>query len=254
MKRTIELHLGKTPARKNAVKLKFKDYLTGTLPPVPATFGHETLIPSTGWGMLANDSLGDCVIAGACHETMLWTTEAKAAAAFTDKQAIAAYSAITGYSPKKPNSDQGTDMEVAAKYRRTHGIKDAAGKVHKIGAYLDLTPGNLTEHLQAAYLFQAVGIGIQFPASAMDQFNAGKPWSVVKGSSIEGGHYIPIVANRGVLEIVTWGRLQGMEDAFFKKYNDESIVYLSEEMLVAGKSIDGFDLAALQQDLKDITS
>ena len=254
MKTAVHRQLGKLPARRDAVKLKFCDYLTGTLPPVPATFGHETLIPSTAWGMLANDLLGDCVIAGACHETMLWTREGGSMATFTDKQAVAAYSAITGYSPRKPNSDQGTDMELAAKYRRKTGIKDATGKVHKVGAYLDLTPGDLQEHLRAAYLFQAVGIGIQFPASAMDQFNAGKPWDVMRGAKLEGGHYIPLVANRGVLEVVTWGRLQGMTSKFFAKYNDESVVYLSEEMLVDGKSIDGFDLAGLQADLKALTA
>ena len=84
-------------------------------------------------------------------------------------------------------------MQAAASYRRKTGVIDTKGKRHKIVAYLALTKGNLDQHVSAAYLFGAVGVGIQFPASAMDQFNAGKPWDVVSGAKIEGGHYIPLV-------------------------------------------------------------
>lgn len=245
--------LGKLPARPGAVKLKFGNYVdvAALLPKVPKAFGHEGLISS--WGMLGNDQVGDCVLAGGGHETMMWTKEGGVPANFSTANTISDYSAITGYNPTDPNTDQGTDMEVAAKYRRTTGLLDANGKRHLVGAYLDLTPGNLNEHLLAAYLFGAVGIGIQFPGSAMDQFNAGKPWSVVKGAKIEGGHYIPIVAHRKNLVIVTWGKTQEMTTGFFKKYNDESIVYLSTEMLSNGKSPEGFDLATLQKDLAAIT-
>jgi len=83
----------------------------------------------------------------------------------------------------------------------------------------------------------------------MDQFNAGKPWDVVPGSTIEGGHYVPLVAHRENLEVVTWGRVQQMTPAFLERYNDESIVYLSPEMLTAGKSPEGFNLVQLQADL-----
>lgn len=244
-----KLFLGKTPARPGAISLKFSDY-TAKLKP-PETFGHEGLISS--WGMLGNDTAGDCVLAGGGHETMMWTKEGGVPVPFSTENTLGDYTAITGYNPNDPNTDQGTDMEVAAKYRRTTGLLDANGNRHKVGAYLDLKPGDLNEHLLAAYLFGAVGIGIQFPGSAMDQFNAGKPWSVVKGAKVEGGHYIPLVAHRKNLVIITWGKTQEMTTGFFKKYNDESVVYLSEEMLVAGKSPEGFNVAQLQADLKAIT-
>ncbi len=135
------------------------------------------------------------------------------------------------------------------KYRKSTGLIDANSNRHKIGAYLALEPGN-TDHLLAAlYLFGAVGIGIQFPNSAMDQFNAGKPWSVVQGAQIEGGHYIPLVAHRTYLECVTWGRIQYMTMQFYQKYCDEAWAILSPEMLNAGKSPEGFDLKQLQADL-----
>lgn len=248
--------LGKLPARRNAIKLKFAKYVDKSVLPVPpAQFGHEGLIGSTQWQMLANDSLGDCVIAGAFHETMLWNKIAGRNTPVSDAAAILMYEKIAGYNPARPKqTDNGTDMEAAAKYRRQTGVLDAAGKVHKVAAYLDLKKGDLAEHLLAAYLFGAVGIGIKFPDSAMDQFNASQPWDVVKGATIEGGHYVPLVAHRENLEVVTWGRLQGMTPKFFAKYNDESVAYVSEEFLVGGKSPEGFDIDALKADLAKITA
>jgi hypothetical protein len=248
------LKLGLKPRREGSIKLKFSQYvLAAALPTPPATFGHETLIPAVGWGMLGNDQYGDCVWAGAGHETMLWNKEAGRSVIIMPDNALSDYSAVTGFDKSDPSTDQGTDMDDAAKYRRTTGIVDASGNRHKVGAYLDLEPGNLDELFQAAYLFGAVGIGIEVPSSAMDQFNAGQPWDVVAGSTIEGGHYVPFVAKRDNLEVVTWGRTQQMTVKFFEKYCDQAIVYLSEEMLVDGKSLEGFDLASLKADLAAVT-
>ena len=246
--------LGKLPARKDAIQLKFATYLQrAALPPIPAQFGHEDL-ETAPWQMLGNDKVGDCVLAGGGHETMLWNIEAGKSVEFSQKNTLADYSAITGYNPDDPASDQGTDMELAAKYRRKTGLLDAAGKRHKVAAYLDLTPGDLTEHYAALYLFGAVGIGIKFPKSAMEQFNAGEPWDVVPGAELEGGHYIPLVAKRDMLECVTWGRIQPMTEAFFNEYNDESVAYVSGETLHGGKSLEGFNLRQLKADLAQITA
>lgn len=241
--------LGKSTARPDAVKLKLTDYIDKVvLPKPPKSFGHETGVRL--WSMLGNDQFGDCVWAGAAHETELWNAEAGRQVTFTDKAVLSDYTAVTGFNAADPNTDQGTDMQVAASYRRKTGIVDADGKRHKIAAYLSITPGNLAEHKLALYLFGAVGIGIKFPVSAMTQFNAGKPWAVVKGASIEGGHYIPLVAYRSAhLECVTWGKVQPMTAGFLKAYNDESVAMLSEEMLTNGKTPEGFNLAALQADL-----
>jgi hypothetical protein len=102
--------------------------------------------------------------------------------------------------------------------------------------------------------FGAVGVGIQFPRSAMQQFNAGQPWDVVPGSPSDGGHYVPCVGrnSHGNLLVVTWGRLHAMTPEFFQRYNDENCAYLSFEMLKDGKSPEGFDQAALESDLRTL--
>lgn len=240
---------GKLPARPGATKLKFADYLAVDKP--PAQYTHTNLVEI--WGMLGNDTVGDCVLAGAGHETILWNAEGHKSVNVTTQNALSDYSAITGYNPKKPSSDKGTDMQVAAKYRQKTGVIDDLGKRHKIGAYLAIDYTTPTELKQAIYMFGAVGLGIQFPNSAMDQFNAGQDWTVVKGAKIDGGHYVPLVGyDSKFVYLVTWGKLIRATWVFVTTYADEALVYLSPEMLINNVSLEGFNLTQLQADLKQL--
>lgn len=244
--------LGKKPARAGAIRFRLAAYTdAAALPPVPLMFGHETLLHESEWQILGNDQYGDCVFAGAAHETMMLAREAKKTVPFNTAAVLSDYSAVTGFKISDPNSDNGTDVQEAAKYRQTTGILDSNGDRHKIAAYLALDPGNVTHIYQAMYLFGAVGIGIQIPSSAMDQNDKGQVWSPVKGSSNEGGHYVPGVGrnSKGNIVVVTWGALQAMTPAFLAEYCDEAVAYVSEECLVEQKSPEGFDYATLLRDL-----
>jgi hypothetical protein len=91
-----------------------------------------------------------------------------------------------------------------------------------------------------------------FPNTAIDQFNAGKPWDVTKNAKIEGGHYILGLGRdaKGNFVVVTWGKIQLMTPRFYQKYCDEVVAYVSEEALTtSGKTLEGFDLAQLRADL-----
>ncbi|HEY4184172.1 MAG TPA: hypothetical protein VGP07_03845 [Polyangia bacterium] len=251
---TAWFKLGKKPARRGAVKLKLATYLVKPeLPTPPKVFGHQKLV-GVGWQMLGNDKYGDCVWAGAAHETMLWNKEAGAAVTFDPNSVLSDYARVTGFKPSDPSTDNGTDMQVAASYRRKTGVVDSGGQRHKVAAYLALKPGDVDQLALAIYLFGAAGVGIKFPDTAMQQFNAGKPWAVVKGSKIEGGHYIPAVGRdkSGNIIIVTWGKLQLMTPAFYETYCDEVVIYVSTEALKGGKSPEGFNVAQLTADLKAV--
>ena len=248
------MKLGKKPARPGAVRLRFSAYHSARapLPPHPVGFGHNGLIAANDWAMLANDRFGCCVWAGAAHETRLWNYEGGKPTFFSEHAVLSDYAAVTGFSPTKPDSDQGTDMALAAAYRRRVGVLDGHGQRHQIAAYLALTPGNVEQHLEAAWLFGAIGIGLEMPSDAEALFDAGKPWDVT-GSAVEGGHYVPLVGCRdNYLLVVTWGRVQRVTPRFLAKYNDESLAYLSNEAMTAGKSPEGFAMAALQSDLQTV--
>ena len=233
-------------------RLKFEDYLRPTpLPTPPAVFGHQNLI--TEWGMLGNDTVGDCAVAGPAHLSMLWARMGGRQARFDDASVLAAYSAITGYDPADPATDQGSTPDDVSKYWRTHGLVDADGDVHKIEAYVAVQP----EHYAVAtQLFGGIGLCLALPDTAQAQFGRGEPWDVVRGAQIEGGHYVPQLArvDGGNLLVVTWARLQPATPAFVEKYSEYAIAYLSEEMLTGGKSPEGFDVDQLRADLAAVTA
>jgi hypothetical protein len=233
----MSLKLGKRPATHDDRDLRFSAYaVTAKLPRAPkGSFGHDTAVVPLGesWGMLGNDSYGDCVWAGAAHETMVWNAE-----------------------QGRPSTDQGTDVRQAMGYRRSTGVADGRHQRHKIAAYVRLDPGNHTELWQALYLFGVVGIGFEFPDYAMDEFRQNRRWSYHRKGQIEGGHYVPVVARKGATEpvVVTWGREQEMTLGFYEHYCDEAWAPLSEEALSGGRSLEGFDLAALQADLRALSA
>lgn len=245
----MNMRLGKQPATIDHRDLLL-DEVVGPdgLKEAPSGFGHWPKI-GAAWGMLGNDTVGDCVFAGGDHETMLWNALREVPVGFTPAAALADYSAVTGYNPADPSTDQGTNVRDALGYRRSTGLVDGAGKRHKIGAYVALEAGNWHELLEALYAFDAVGIGFEFPDYAMAQFNAGKPWAYRSGGSIEGGHYVPIVGRPGLSRVkcVTWGALQDMTRSFFEHYCDEAWGLLSVESLnAAGVTPEGLNLDALK--------
>jgi hypothetical protein len=241
--------LGKTPARPGAISLKFgMIFNIPTLPTPPQTFGRAGTVKD--WGMLANDQVGDCVLAGAAHETKLITKESSVEALFTDASVLADYTAITGYNPNDPSTDQGTDMQAAAAYRLKTGVLDASGKRHLVDAYMEPALGDLDEFMTGVYLMGFAGLGVRFPGRAEAQFDAGEPWTVVQGDTVVGGHYIPVIDRTasGNLVCVTWGREQEITPDWYRQYVDESVVYLSKENLSAkGISPENFDFGALDR-------
>jgi hypothetical protein len=247
---------GKRAATYDKRDLRFEHYRVGAakepLPALPKTFSYKG-VEKKPWKMLGNDSYGDCVWAGAGHETMLWNASRGVDVGFDDKGALGDYAKVTHFDPKKPDSDQGTEVRVAMKYRKATGVVDAADARHKIGAYVALEPGNWGHVLEASYLFMVVGMGFAFPESAHDQFDAGKPWEVVAGPTPTEGHYVPLIGwDARHLQCITWGKVQLISRAFFEKYCDEAWAMLSPEMLAGDEAMNGFDLPQLKQDLTSL--
>lgn len=248
-------YFGLKPPRPDAVRFKLGNYLDFPAIKPPRVFGFVT--NKMSWGMLGNDHAGDCVVAGAAHETILWShATRRPSVTFSDQNVLAEYAAASGWNGV-PNdaSDTGLDMELYAKRRRTIGLPDAQGALHKIVAYADV--GVDADHVaKATYVFGAIGLGFNLPESALQQFDAKKPWDYV-GSHIAGGHYTPCVGrNRaGNLLVVTWGVLQAVTVAFLTHYLDTAIAYISPEFLDAsGETPRHFDRAALDANLSGLAT
>jgi hypothetical protein len=244
------MKLGKAPARPRPKDIVLGEIVKAgtTLRQAPVGFGHYTLFPVDGWGMLGNDAYGDCVFAGGDHETMMVNKMNGRDVPFVDANALGDYSAVTGFNPADPATDQGTDVHDALNYRRGTGLVDASGARHTIGAYVSLEPGSYGQTLEALYAFDFVAIGFEFPDYAMAEFNAGKPWAYQKGGTIDGGHYVPVVGrpHAWTIDVVTWGQIQPMGRRFFEAYCDEAFGVLTVETLNGtGRTPEGLDLDAL---------
>jgi hypothetical protein len=232
-------------------------YYTSDLPSVDSlTFplGHADAIQPQ---MFCNNVIGDCAIAGSIEEVRLANALAGKTVNFTDQTAIENYSAITGYVPDDPATDQGTDVHELFDYRTSTGIIDADGQRHTIIAYAGLTPRDFGELLVALSLFDMVGVGIQVPDFCEAQFDAGQPWHPVPGRhTIEGGHYVPLVGalDQHTAQVYTWGATQLMTDTFYNTYCTTAVVALTAELFTDGKSIDGIDFAKLAADLPELNT
>ena len=241
----IHYKLGKTAPRHDSRTLKFESYITGALPPTPAAIDWTGKVPD--FLMLGNNSVGNCTCASLAHCEMLWTSQSTVELVPTTQQVLDLYSAITGYNPQDPNSDQGANVLDVLNYWRNTGFLN-----HKIQAYVQINPRN-TAHVKAAVdLFGAVYTGIQVPSRAQDQFSNGQPWDDINPDEIEGGHAIPLVAyDPNYITCVTWGAKQKISYPWLAKYMDECYAVLSTDWIAAnGSAPSGFNLGQLYTDLR----
>lgn len=234
-------------------KLELKSYLLPeALPPLPPVFGHQSIYAPRDWGMLNNNQIGDCTVAGAMHVVMLWRALAKKWVTFTPLDALEDYSAITGYTPYNPSTDTGADMVQVAKYWQSRGFRDSQANRHTILAYLHIDPANL-EHIDTAcYLFEAVGLGVSVGDEEEQAFVDSDPWGN-PDSPVSGYHYVPMIGkNPQYRQVITWGGLQDITENWLKAKCTEVVAIISDENLINGKSAEGFDLDRLEHDLTEL--
>lgn len=244
--------------RPGAVKMRFASYFNAAnLPQPPVKFGKPELV--TAWGMLGNDRYGDCYWAGSAHESMMLEAAAgNGIAIFTTSNALADYSAATGFSSSDTSTDQGTDLLEGAKYRQKTGIVDMNGKRHTIDVYAGLDAGNLNQLALAVDILGIAGVGVALPDNAEDQFDELVPWDVTDRHPPDpnDGHYIPCVGRNSVgnFLFISWGRLHAATPRWVSACMNQGMAYLSREALSsAGYSPGGLNLAKLNDDFNQLT-
>jgi hypothetical protein len=249
--------LGRKPAVHTARTKRSKDIIAralaplGTAPTISDDYVSAVTAATGGdWGILGNDQYGDCVPADDGHYLMLRTANTGTIVIPTEAQVLALYSAETGFNPADPNTDQGTDETSDCEFMVSTGFLG-----HKADATTALDPTNLNNIKWCIQLFGGIKFGVNLPQSAMDQFDAGKPWGVVeKDGGIIGGHDVLGVKYDGTFfYVVTWGRLQIVDPAWILKYVEEAHALLFADWIAQnGTAPSGLDLQALISDLSQI--
>jgi len=248
--------LGKTAPKFNRKTLRLSKYLGSTLPTAPTKLWREYRVPPSGWGLMMNNTVGCCTCAAIGHMVMLFTAHTGTMVTPTDDQVIAVYSAVTGYDPSQTQPDGSNPTDNGAAITDILAYWQAVGIAgHKIlgWAQINLDPASIK---QAMYLFGAVDIGFNVPASAMTQFQNGQTWDVVTpdGGNV-GGHSVPLFGEGSQgFDCTTWGANQKLTNAFAASYMDEAYCVVTQDWISAASGLapNMINLATLQADLAAI--
>jgi hypothetical protein len=239
------MKLGRKAVKTDSRTLRLARYLTAGLPPAP--IAHNWTKGKTSWGMMLNDTLGDCTCAGCGHAVQVWTVNTRSEVTLPDKDILEAYEEWCGYVNGNPATDQGgVELDVLTDWRQSslHG--------YKLLGFADPTVTNLEEIRQAIYLFGGVYIGMNVPNFIMDSIPA--VWDVTADDGgIDGGHCVFVCGyDAGTFTFISWGSVYKMTIAFWNEYVDEAHALLSPNWIGAKGTPDGFNLSQLETDLAAI--
>lgn len=220
--------LGRQPVRHDPRTMMLRA-LMPSLPAPPPARDWTSQLPSD-IGMLDNDQIGDCTIASAAHLIQLWSSQTGLIQCPTIGQVLAAYSAVSGYKPGDPSTDQGANMLTVLNYWRNVGVGG-----HQIGAFVKVDHTDVG-HVQAAIdFFGGVYIGANLPLTAQKQ---DAPWAGPASPTGDaapgswGGHCMAVGAyDRNHCTFLTWGKRQVADWAWWYYYVDECYAIVSQEWL-----------------------
>jgi hypothetical protein len=218
---------------------------TSALAPPPSKVYWEYKVPESEWGMMANDTVGDCEIARIAHMVMCFTAHTGNIVVPTVDEVLAVYSAITGYDPKTGANDNGAATPDVLNYWVENGI---AG--HKITGWAQIEATKLAIE-QAVYLFGGAATDIAVYQSMMEQSNAGQPWDNISGN-LEGYHAVPVFGYGSAGNTcLTWGALQQSGWDTFMQILQGAYAVITPDWIdqATQKTPSGFDLDALKADL-----
>ena len=236
----LGLHLGSDPFAHGALTLE--RYLQD-VPAIPATL-QPPAASTYPWGVLANDRLGDCVEAALYHaDESLYLRRGLTPYPYQAPECIELYSALTGYNPDDPSTDQGTDPSQAMAWWRDKGLPG-----HKLAGFAQL-PADSPHIRRAIWEFGAVIYAVALPVEAQSQ---GVHWRGSQGTpgswgghGIAGNSYTP-----DLLGFVSWGAEGDMSNDFAGAFLEQVFVPLSHDALNSAKvGPAGFDFATMRADL-----
>lgn len=241
--------LGKLPAKHDVRTLFFENYYSFPDPPLERKWSDKV----NDYGMMENDTVGDCGPAGAGHMIQTWTANSNQEIIVSDSDIIKCYSAISGYDPNTGLNDNGVVLLDLLKYWRTTGIGG-----HKIGAFMAVNSRNIRMVKVAINEFGGTLVGTELPISVQGKNRWDMPASL-SGDGAPGswgGHctYKPDYLLNGDFTHITWGGEMPVAQNFDMVFTDEEYVILSTDF-VNDKSLSpsNFNWDKMTEDLSHIS-
>ena len=230
--------LGRLPALIPAGLRDLTSYAAGPLPQAPASMPAPAV---ADWGVLGNDTYGNCGVCGIEHGLM-------AAAADTGEaeQFPAAQDCVSYYLAYDGGQDNGVVLSQFLAYVRANGYYG-----HAVQAYAPVAVQDVPTLKFATWAYDFAYLGIRVTQAMMDAFTAGQPWTAAtaQGDTL-GGHCVPAVGyDDQYLTVVTWGKLQQVAWPAWHAIGEEAWALICGEQAAAKSDGHGLSLAALQADL-----
>lgn len=217
-------------------------YAAGPLPKAPP---YVTAPAFGDWGMLANDTLGDCGVAGLEHGFEADATIVADRETFpTADQASAYYLTYTG----------GQDSGVVLSSYLAH-VRSAGYYGHTVDSYAPVAVHDIPTLHTAIYLYGFVYTGITVTAAMQTAFANHQPWTMATAQgSILGGHCVPLIGyDDAYLYAVTWGGVQAISYGAWHNISTESWAVLTGEFVAHNGDGRGISLPALHSDLNRLS-
>src|ERR1700722_3182140 len=220
----------------------------GVMLPPPEKIYLEYKIPPTTIGMGLNDQLSDCLAAYAAHHLQVITGHVGTAVFAEDSEIQAFYSAFSGYVPGDPSTDNGGYFVDMYNCWQTRGL---AG--FKIDGWAQIDTKDYAKREIAIRLFVDCGVGVQLPASAQTECEAGQDWTMQPGDVPKDGHAI-LESGEGAKghNFATWGKGdQKADNNWDLQCTDEVYVPLTKAVISAANDVapQSLDYDALVADL-----
>lgn len=232
--------LGKLAASRPRVP-HLSRYLGVNRPEIPESYDRSKIVPV--WGVLGNDTVGDCTVAAVGHAIDLWTAAGGSPRLMTTDEAIACYEAF-GYDPEddQPNGSNPTDTGCDPQDVLAHWCASgfAAGGVDdRLTGFCSLTPTDESEHRFATYALGCVYLGLELPTAIEPAFSDNTiVWDLPDGQNLSGDWAPGSLGGHAVLEVgydadhlvfISWGARYEMTWRFWRAYGVESYGLLDRD-------------------------
>lgn len=212
----------------------------GVQQPGRAVDWTRDIAPGT-WGMCGNDTLSDCTAAAVSHAVSTWQSYVPPLTFMSDTDVVRLYSATGGYVAGDPGTDRGAVCLDVLNYWL---LNQVGGET--LTAFCAVDPKNVAHVRAALEIFGGLYAGVTLREA---QLNGTGEWDATT-DAIAGGHCIWVVgADDECLTCITWGETQRMTWAFWNAAADECYALLSPRWSQAGRTPEGFPIAAMIADM-----